>query len=196
MEVTCPGVFLKAVICPSVKHTGHHFMMNQIFKPEYIPTPPHKPDHINTRVVYTGHFEENLGFNGIWSVMGCNHQTFIPLRHPARVLASFRSRGLMPVKYHPGFYFQWYTMMELCEYWTGLGRKILYLHLDDLNIRESQSIAMLKNLDIAYKFNRLDWGINETNGCKQGNHSLEITSEMEKEIPVDMLDFYYSTRPI
>lgn len=180
------------VICPSVKHCGHNFMMEQIFRPHYKPTPPDYPDVGPT--VFTGHFEETRNFNHIWATFGGVYPIFIPLRHPARVLESFRRRGLKQVKFQPGFYFQWYTMMTLVDYWEGLGSEIHYLHLDDNDLRYKQAFNILSVLGIEDKFHEIDWGINARNGCKSKTHNLEITDELTHEIPDQMIDFYYETK--
>ena len=182
----------KIVIAPSVKHCGHHFIMEQIFKPEYTPTPPYGTPIGNT--VFTGHFEECNGFNNMWFILGERYKIYIPLRHPARVLESIRRRGLRQVNFHSEFFMQWSTMMNCINHWSIHGKKVMYIHLDDYELRTKQAASILDDLDMSHKYNSIDWSVNGKNGSRQNTHDLDINDELLVDVPKYFIDFYENAK--
>jgi len=176
----------KIVICPSVQHTGHNFMVRRIFEPYYIPHPPNRPLPDDDRnYMLTGHFNDNHNFD--WNGLSQKFPVYMPLRHPARVLESFMRRNTVASS-EAAFRSHWRAMMAFVK---QCPTKIYYLHLDSA-LRCHQAGSILKSLDINDK--TVDWSVTEETGSKQGTHDLELTGELIKRVPKFFIDFYEETK--
>lgn len=144
------------ILVASVMHTGTHLMMHLL--------EDHQTFQCHFKNVHTGRLVHALRRAKL---------TVIPLRHPARCLASFRSRNR---KYN-FFTEQWDNMLK-----HNLDAH--YIHIDDPD-RRDEDIA-----NIPLNLGTVDWRPSITTGMKMHNHNLVITDEMLAEIPQQYIDFY------
>lgn len=120
----------------------------------------------------------------------------VPMRHPARILQSFKKRGrrIHPSEPMPNplevpgtdFHSQW----ENLKYYHGI-KKIHYIHIDDFDNRDAQVQKLGKLIDRELK---PEWPLEEgkKSNSVHGTHALEVTQELEDQVPQWVLDFYYN----
>ena len=172
------------IACPSVPHTGHHFLKNRIFK-ELIPCSPADFDRggLNNNVIMA-HFD--IEFMDAWNVIVKEMPVIIPLRHPARSRISSELRGVLGsnAKRHLK---QWARLLEI----DRIAEDVTYFHLDDMEIREGQANAICSRFGIDLD---IDWSVNAESGSKCGTHDLKITDSMLKSVPKEFIDFYLEKR--
>ena len=127
-----------------------------------------------------------------------------PMRHPARILASFKSRNRpitpadtkeriahlpkdmrqMGMREGADFESQWKNL----EHFMGKF-DISFIHIDspDRNVHvETFSKKIGRELTC-------DWPLTSNSGARCGNHDLEVTDEMISEIPDWIMDIYHGT---
>lgn len=186
---------MSIVLCPSVKHCGHHFMRHRIFEPlGYVATPPDQLsaaifDRVD-KIVAMGHYEDTRNFNRLWRLLGGSAAVYVPLRHPARVLESCNRKGVLNSDYAV-FHAQWSAMMHSVPFF----REVYWLHLDEPNIRYLQADRILQSLEALPDFT-VDWTVNEESGAKSGTHDLVLTEELLAKVPKGFIQFYYETMEV
>lgn len=174
------------IISPSVKHCGHHFLRYRILEPYFTGWPPHTqiPYEDKNYCLY-GHFEHNNtnNFNTLWNNYGGMTTAVIPLRHPARVLESYRRRSTVQSR-EGEFMQEWRYMMDITQNF----KDVWWFHLDDNDLREEQAHAI--QFDLLGQAVDIDWSVNKKTGSKKDTHDLTITNELLKDIPQSFIDFY------
>ena len=170
------------IACPSVPHTGHHFLKNRIFK-EWTPCSPACVIESDNSVIMA-HFD--IEFMDVWRRVVKEMPVIIPLRHPARSRVSFERRGTLGSDV-VGHLHQWARLMEI----DRIAEDVTYFHLDDNEIRETQIKAICSRFNIDHA---IDWSVNAESGSKCGTHDLEITDSMMKSVPSEFIDFYLEKR--
>lgn len=176
---------------PSVMHTGTRLLTIEILKGtrggkynlddyKYTNIPPmcgdtdDGDDHL-----HVGHvFSENMD---LWREAMRKFPTIVPLRHPSRVLESYRRRGKSEDVYKS----QWDNLISLVKDF-----KVLYLHADMPNIRDDE----LKNISELAGWNvSSDFPATKKTGSEYGTHDLTISDELLSDTPKEYIDFYMET---
>ena len=170
------------IACPSVPHTGHHFLKNRIFN-EWTPCSPACVIE-SDNIVIMAHFD--IEFMDVWRMVVKEMPVIIPLRHPARSRVSFERRGTLGSDV-VGHLNQWTRLIAIDK----IAEDVTYFHLDDNEIREKQIDAICSRFNIDHD---VDWSVNAESGSKCGTHDLKITDSMMKSVPSEFIDFYLEKR--
>lgn len=179
------------VCCPSVPHCGHHFLMYRMFTDKaqsreygWRILAPKLPPHIELNTVYAAHFDPM--WMPHWHRLVSRYPVIVPLRHPARVAASYAGRTTVR-SMRGDWVSQWDRMLSLStDNW-------LFLHLDDpaIRVRQAQDI-----LNLIGSNRIIDWSIGDDSGSKAGTHDLELTPELLEGVPQRFIDFYEGAKPV
>ena len=166
------------IAAPSVPHTGKHFLESRVFKGYQAIAPVHE-GHMLGNVLITAHFD--IGFMDAWVTWVRALPTVITLRHPARVLESYRRRATIGSKF-ASYLRQWESLMYIVKE----AKDVSYLCIDDMEVREAQAE------DIRNKFNLnvFNWSVTSETGSKHNTHDLVLTDELLKDVPVEFINFY------
>lgn len=173
------------IATPTITHTGTRFLHRRILR---------SPTHY--RVCSMGH--QNRGSHGmifhthmfnelrdVWqSYLAGGFPIIIPLRHPVRNYQSLKLRKANL----PRFNEQWENLIALADKCDPM-----YLHLDDLEVREKQAFAITQRFQLPTE---IDWSAGKTSGATHGTHELAITEELAELIPTGFIEFYNQTRGI
>lgn len=172
---------------PCVPHTGHNFVAHRLFK-NYKKVSANEEGVIidsseGGNILIADHFHDNkLDY---WVQCLPLYPCIISLRHPVRCLVSHELRNTT-LATPELFVIQWKQMMFMMDQY----REPFFFHLDDLKNREQEAAHILR---LAGEDFEVDWSVNAESGAKKGTHDLEITQERLDRVPVEFVDFYYST---
>jgi len=163
-------------------HTGTHFIKYGVFKcPNLfrdIP-PSHQGDDGEKLIMVAHVVNQHLH---LWDGLLEQHPIVAPLRHPAKVLRSFKHRG----KKKKSYIEQWNNMIKIIH-----PHKPLYLHIDEPKIRDKElkKISELADEDLSVNWDEILRGGAET----EPTHNLEINEKTLKGVPEKLIDFYHAT---
>lgn len=181
------------LICtPSVMHSGTHLLRHFILKDfRMLGT-----KQIEGVLYQTGGHFINSALPNLLSWFDKRDQEYpliCPMRHPARIRASFLARGRQLI-YDPenkrnsypnegsDYESQWKNLIATNEKYP-----IYFIHVDDIENRDKQVRELGKILDM---FLTCDWPINDLSNAKKGTHTLEITPELEEQVPTWIMEYY------
>jgi hypothetical protein len=169
------------IATPTITHTGTRFLHREIFKTFKVKNVGDARDDEN--VIYHVHMFDkekvklNVFANNGWPVV-------IPLVHPARNFESICRRNKWPKE----FFEQWNNMLEFCEQCSPM-----FLHLDDIELRELQSKDLIRAFDLP---NDINWEPKTTVGATHGTHELVLTDAHIVKVPRRYIDFYEQMKEV
>ena len=173
------------LVMPTVPYSGTHFLKSRILNQDGLFKVINPSEGCSGDKIYSSHYEDR--FMAGWLNLVANYPTIIIMRHPYRNKIACERRPT--TRNHV---FDWY------QNWTGLIDvsyhfvDVMYLHVDDMDIREDEAAAIRKRFrpDLG---RHIDWTLNgkDTN-TKSGTHSIDI--EHDSEIPEIFIDFYEMTK--
>jgi len=166
-------------------HTGNHLAQQHIF--EQFTECPHKDIKTSEGLLLiTSHVIDDI-MDRWWSSLPHADHVFTVMRHPARVMESFRRRGRSlktgDKQYDEGnnFESQWKNLIEISEDY-----KINYIHID----REDRNDYVDKASELLGAELGKDWPVL---GERQGTKDLQLNNELISRVPDWILDFYEAT---
>jgi hypothetical protein len=166
------------MICvPSITHSGTHLLRHIVL--EEIEQVGFAARIENGMMA--GHLL-NASANVIRKACEDADKVYTPLRHPVRIWASFKKKGA-PWEYYME---QWGLMVNMLSQYSPT-----YFHTDIPELRVIEAASIRKELSLPTK--EIDWTPRKETGCIRGTHTLEVTPELEAEIPSWILEFYNST---
>jgi len=157
-------------------------MKSRIFKSYDVRSP--LDDTLSSKCALMGHFDYKFSLAWGYWMQQENVQIIIPLRHPARCLASFNKRNTINSTYE-SYCRQWDTLISM----TRKLSNIMYLHLDDKVIRDKQAKAILEVIGLSHD---VDWSVATETGSKHGTHEIEISDTLLENVPEKFINFYNS----
>ena len=169
------------LICvPSITHSGTHLLRHFVLE-EYKTQVGFAARTRDMNTMMAGHLL-NASANVIRKACEDADRVYTPLRHPVRILESFKRKNA-PFEYYME---QWGLMVNVLSKYNPT-----YFHTDipELRVIESQEIRKdlrLPNIEI-------DWTPRKETGCVRGTHDFEVTPELEAEIPDWIMEFYNKT---
>lgn len=169
------------ILYATCMHTGTHVLGGAAF-PEFEVVGAWEYDYAGGKIARLHHFvrayEETI--RGTFSKA---EKVFTTLRHPARVLESFKRRQRGG---YEDFLSQWDMMTDLLrEYDTT------FIHVDREDLRDREINEARESLGLG-KIS-IDWTPRIELGCYCGTHDLQLTDELVAEVPDWMVDFYNKT---
>jgi hypothetical protein len=174
-------------------HTGTHLLSRQVFN-DFADAPLYMVDGVDYQMrVHLTDFSHDKMHKWI----GKDIQIVSPMRHPARVMESFRRRDrkLRPedkpegLNILPGQDFE--SQWENLRYYNSQC-EINYIHIDDLENRDNQVKELGEK--IGYDLT-CSWPLSiKESGASHGTHDLEITQELINQVPDWILDYYETLR--
>lgn len=173
---------MTVIVAPSVPHCGHHFLMHRVLPEFQIISPWDEP--VEKRSAYCAHFDNKV--IGYWPGLLPKYRAVVTLRHPRRVLESFRRRETVDSN-ETVYRMHWKRFLGLVDKMVSP----LYLHLDAIDVREREAerIRAELGLDAA----SIEW--DAIDGGKKGTHDFELTAENISEAPQEFVEFYEATIP-
>lgn len=166
------------IVCvPTVMHTGTHVIRNQVFS-------GFQEIHFKglgfqgNKGQVVGHLLNNTVCHWIKAFDKFGN-IFMPIRHPSRVLESFRRRDKCERFYRE----QWDLFLEI-----GAAYDITYLHIDDLALRDKQVVRISEQIGMPVT---PSW---ELEGSEHGTHDMEITQGLLDQTPERYIRFYEDTK--
>ena len=162
------------IVLPTIMHTGTFLLIDDVFK---------WFKHIGCAQEPEGdcviHCHTTNSF--FYEVASCmdKHPVVSPIRHPARVLESFKRRNHLNYRV---FREQFGCMADLVE-----GRDVFYIHIDEPDLRDAELARINNELGLKLK---TDWPLVN---CVGKTHDIKLTKEMMDEIPQWIMDFYHLT---
>ena len=186
LSPVCRGILKKFKIClPTIMHTGNHLAQQHIFK-GFTQCPHVAIKEAEGLSLITSHVIDDV-MDRWWTSLPHADVVFTTLRHPARVMESFRRRGRSlkagDRQYDEGCNFesQWKNLIEISKEY-----EINYIHIDlpdrDKYVEKASSVL---GIDLGKGWPVL--------GEQQGTKDLEITDELINQVPDFIMGFYEKT---
>ena len=167
---------------PTIMHTGNHLAQQHIFKSLGVGTLEGIQSESGDLLI-TYHVIDEV-MDRWWKALDhCDH-IYTVMRHPARVMESFRRRGRSlkqgDRKYDEGCNFesQWKNLIKINDRYP-----LSFIHIDSPS-RDEQVWRASKLLGVPLG---MEWPVL---GERQGTKDMEITEEHINQVPHWIMDFY------
>jgi len=188
------------IATPSIMHTGTHLFENFIFR-DFEPWPGYGVGGAD--YTYKVHYISSA-MSMIEKALAEADFIVSPMRHPARILESFKRRqrsislnDVLSIPYvkRPVIYgirdggdyeTQWRNLAYCMSNYN-----IRFIHVDDFENRDAQVEQLAKDIG---KELHPEWPINRHSGSSCNTHNLEITGELLDEVPAWILSLYELTK--